>query len=90
MLYTLSKALCDQDELHFILSQLDAENALVLWQDGVLQAVKNPQIFADRPNLFVMKSDLLARGLSLDARFKQISMSELVALTETFSPQIAL
>lgn len=86
MLYTLSKAHTEQ--LDQILAQLNPQDAVVLWQDGVLQAVKNPQIFATLPNVFVLENDLLARGLSCE--LPTVSMTDLVELTEQFYPHIAL
>lgn len=86
MLYTLSKA--HMEQLHEILAQLGPQDALLLWQDGVLQAVKTPQLFATLPNVFVLENDLIARGLSSPLR--QISLAELVELSEQFFPQVAL
>ncbi len=40
MLYTLSKANYDEETLNFFFSHLSENDAVVLWQDGVLQAVK--------------------------------------------------
>lgn len=86
MLYTLSHS--HSENLNALLAQITANDALVLWQDGVLQAVKNPQIFATLPNVFVLENDLLARGLSYE--LPTVSMTDLVELTEQFYPHIAL
>lgn len=86
MLYTLSHS--HSESLNALLAQITANDALVLWQDGVLQAVKNPQIFATLPNVFVLENDLLARGLSCE--LPAVSMIDLVELTEQFYPHIAL
>lgn len=65
MLYTLSKAQYDKQELTILLAQLQPTDALLLWQDGVLQAVKNPQLFANRKNVFALTQDLQARNLTV-------------------------
>lgn len=88
MLYTFAKAQYDQQELRQTLAQLTDNDAVLLWQDGVLQAVKYPALFAKTPNLFILATDLNARGLSTD--FPTVSLAEAVALTERYFPQIAL
>lgn len=88
MLYTLSRADNDLSTLAAIFDNLDVQDAVVLWQDGVLQAVKNPQIFANSAHVFVLANDLHARGLT--TTLPVISLSELVDLSERFYPQIAL
>lgn len=92
MLYTLSNAEYNTQTLADIFAQLNANDAVVLWQDGVLQAVKKPQIFANLPNVFVLKADLEARGLAhlIAPSFQQIDLAELVTITEKFAPQVAL
>ncbi|KAE9535428.1 sulfurtransferase complex subunit TusB [Ursidibacter arcticus] len=88
MLYTFSKAQYDLHQLQSILSQVQPEDAVVLWQDGVLQAVKYPEIFATITNLFILENDLQARGLKTD--FKVISLGEFVRISERYYPQFAL
>ncbi|RPE82654.1 hypothetical protein EDC46_1592, partial [Vespertiliibacter pulmonis] len=46
MLYTLSQANYAPNELTQLLHQITDNDALVLWQNGVLQAVKFPNLFA--------------------------------------------
>ena len=88
MLYTLSKAQYDIQELTALLAQLQPSDALLLWQDGVLQAVKNPQLFANRENVFALAQDLQARNLT--ANVAQVTLEQAVKLTEDFYPQVAL
>ena len=88
MLYTLSKAQYDKQELTTLLAQLQPTDALLLWQDGVLQAVKNPQLFANRENVFALAQDLQARNLT--ATVETISLEQAVKLTEAFYPQVGL
>ncbi len=88
MLYTLSKSQYDHQDLQAFLSQIQANDCVLLWQDGVLQAVKNPQFFANLPRVVALENDVKARGLNLD--IPTISLDELVALTEQFYPQVAL
>ncbi len=87
MLYTFSKAQYDISTLNAILEQVTPDDAIVLWQDGVLQAVKYPQLFANK-QIFVLANDVEARGLTIS--MPSISLSEFVTLTETHFPQIAL
>lgn len=88
MLYTLSKAQYDKQELTTLLAQLQPTDALLLWQDGVLQAVKNPQLFANRENVFALTQDLQARNLTVTV--ETISLEQVVRLTEEFYPQVSL
>lgn len=88
MLYTLSKAQYDKQELTILLAQLQPTDALLLWQDGVLQAVKNPQLFANRENVFALTQDLQARNLTVTV--ETISLEQAVRLTEWFYPQVSL
>jgi len=90
MLYTLSKAQYDLNELNQILAQITENDALVLWQDAVLLAVKSPQIFSKVTHLFILASDLEARGLNSLVNHPSISLSELVNITEKYYPHIAL
>ncbi|QNS15501.1 sulfurtransferase complex subunit TusB [Mannheimia bovis] len=90
MLYTLSNAQYD-DETLSLLNHLNENDAVVLWQDGVLQAVKNPQFFANLPRCYLLERDVIARGLQQSLfEFRTISLAELVKLTEVYFPQIAL
>ena len=88
MLYTLSKAQYDKQELTTLLAQLQPTDALLLWQDGVLQAVKNPQLFANGENVFALTQDLQARNLTVTV--ETISLEQAVRLTEGFYPQVGL
>ena len=88
MLYTLSRAQYDKQELSTLLAQLQPTDALLLWQDGVLQAVKNPQLFANRENVFALTQDLQARNLTVTV--ETISLEQAVRLTEEFYPQVSL
>ena len=88
MLYTLSQAQHSEEELTAIFSRLTEQDAVILWQNGVLQAVKNYDFFAKYPQVFVLETDLDARGLSTD--LATISLEQLVDISERFYPQIAL
>ena len=88
MLDTLSKAQYDKQELSTLLAQLQPTDALLLWQDGVLQAVKNPQLFTNRENVVALTQDLQARNLTTTV--KTISLEQAVKLTEAFYPQMSL
>lgn len=88
MLYTLSQSHYDLNQLAEILRHIHEQDALLLWQDGVLQAVKYPDFFANIQNVFVLEQDLRARGLTTD--LPQISLQKLVQLCGQFYPQMAL
>lgn len=87
MLYTFSLAEYDSNRLSQILDQVTENDAVLLWQDGVLQAVKNPKFFAKIHNIFVLKEDIKARHLKQN--FKMIGIDELVQISEQYYPQIA-
>ncbi|AUI66743.1 MULTISPECIES: sulfurtransferase complex subunit TusB [Glaesserella] len=86
MLYTFSKAQYDSQSLNAILDNITDDDVVVLWQDGVLQAVKSPQLFATK-RVFVLQNDVVARALSVS--FPMISLSEFVKLSEQHFPQLA-
>ena len=88
MLYTLSRAQYDKQDLTTLLAQLQPTDALLLWQDGVLQAIKNPQLFANRENVFALTQDLQARNLTVTV--ETIYLEQVVRLTEEFYPQVSL
>ena len=88
MLYTFSKAQYNDNELKAILTNIQENDIIVLWQDGVLQAIKNANLFTTHQTL-VLENDLQARGLTPLVSLPVISLSELVKLTEKHSPQIS-
>ncbi|MDP8033755.1 sulfurtransferase complex subunit TusB [Pasteurella atlantica] len=90
MLYTLSKAQYDTSELENILINVTEQDAVLLWQDGVLQAVRSSQLFAKITHLFVLDQDVVARGLTLSSHFKRVSLQEVIAIADKYYPQIAL
>lgn len=88
MLYTFSQAHYDPDELQQILANVSKNDAVVLWQNGVLQAVTSPQFFANVPNVFVLENDAHARNLHIE--IPTVSLHQFVELTESHHPHIAL
>ncbi len=91
MLYTFSKAEYAPETLRSFVMHLTENDAVVLWQDGVLQAVKNREIFANLPHCYLLEQDVIARGLNhIVVPFKKISLSEFVKLTEIHFPQVAI
>lgn len=89
MLYTFSRS--DYSELQLIgyLNHLTPQDALLLWQDGVLLAIKYPQLFT---NCYLLDIDVQARQLDklLPPKVRLISLLDLVKLTEQYSPQFCL
>lgn len=88
MLYTFSKANYDLAWLTQTLAQFDENDIALLWQDGVLQAVKNTECFAN-VRTYVLSEDLQARGLTHINTFPEVELNEVVTLTEYYFPQIA-
>ncbi|HDR1021750.1 TPA: sulfurtransferase complex subunit TusB [Pasteurella multocida] len=95
MLYTFSQSNYTTHELIQHLQNTTAQDAIVLWQDGVYLLVKYPTILesANAP-CYALAIDLEARNLmamfNKQDKIKQISLSELVKLTEQHTPQFAL
>ncbi|MDO4698796.1 MAG: sulfurtransferase complex subunit TusB [Pasteurellaceae bacterium] len=88
MLYTFSSAHYDCEEFEALLAQLTTDDALIFWQDGVLQAVRSEAKLATIQNVFVLQNDLIARGLTL--KLSTISLEQFVQLSEHYFPQVAL
>ena len=95
MLYTFSQADYDQHTLEIYVRNANATDAIVLWQDGVLLAIKQADVLARcQAPCFVLENDLLARNLTAllpeNAKVRSISLADFVAISEQYSPQIAL
>ena len=95
MLYTFSQADYDQQTLEIYVRNANATDAIVLWQDGVLLAIKQADVLARcQAPCFVLENDLLARNLTAllpeNAKVRSISLADSVAISEQYSPQIAL
>ncbi|QPB41758.1 DsrH/TusB family sulfur relay protein [Rodentibacter haemolyticus] len=95
MLYCFSKAVYDNDELADYFSRITEKDAVVLWLDGVLLAIKSPQYFKNcKGRCFALEQDVLARNLTAllpkENQIRLISLSHFVDVTEQYSPQIAL
>ena len=94
MLYTFSQAHYSETELQRYLTEITENDAVVLWQDGVLLAVKYGEMLTQCKGQCVMlKQDVLARNLTAllsNNQVRSISLADLVDLTAQYSPQIAL
>ena len=95
MLYTFSQADYDQQTLEIYVRNANAADAIVLWQDGVLLAIQQADVLARcQAPCFVLENDLLARNLTAllpeNAKVRSISLADFVAISEQYSPQIAL
>lgn len=94
MLYTFSQAHYSETELQRYLTEITENDAVVLWQDGVLLAVKYGEMFTQcKGQCFVLEQDVLARNLTTllsNNKVRSISLADLVDLTAQYSPQIAL
>lgn len=95
MLYTFSQADYDQQTLEIYVRNANAADAIVLWQDGVLLAIKQADVLARcQAPCFVLENDLLARNLTAllpeNAKVRSISLADFVAISEQYFPQIAL
>ena len=95
MLYTFSQAHYAEIELQRYLAEITENDVMVLWQDGVLLAVKYEEMFTQcKGQCFVLEQDVLARNLTAllpeNNQVRSISFTDLVDLTAQYSPQIAL
>ena len=94
MLYTFSQAHYSETELQRYLTEITENDAVVLWQDGVLLAVKYGEMLTQcKGQCFMLKQDVLARNLTAlfsNNQVRSISLADLVDLTAQYSPQIAL
>ena len=95
MLYTFSQSDYPKTELDDYFLYITEKDAVVLWQDGVLLAVKYPDYFARcKANYMMLEQDVLARNLTAllpqISKIKLISIEELVGITENYSPQLSL
>ena len=94
MLYTFSQAHYSETELQRYLTDITENDAVVLWQDGVLLVVKYGEMFTQcKGQCFVLEQDVLARNLTTllsNNKVRSISLADLVDLTAQYSPQIAL
>ena len=94
MLYTFSQAHYSETELQRYLTEITENDAVVLWQDGVLLAVKYGEMLTQcKGQCFMLKQDVLARNLTAllsNNQVRSISLADLVGLTAQYSPQIAL
>ncbi len=94
MLYTFSQAHYSEADLQRYLTEITENDAVVLWQDGVLLVVKYGEMFTQcKGQCFVLEQDVLARNLTTllsNNKVRSISLADLVDLTAQYSPQIAL
>lgn len=94
MLYTFSQAHYSETDLQRYLTDITENDAVVLWQDGVLLVVKYGEMFTQcKGQCFVLEQDVLARNLTAllsNNKVRSISLVDLVDLTAQYSPQIAL
>lgn len=89
MLYTFAKSDYSAQQLQYYLAQCGEKDAVLLWQDGVLLALKYPQLLAD---CYVLDIDAQARNILelLPSKVRLVSLMDLVHLTEQYYPQLSL
>lgn len=95
MLYTFSRAHYSETDLQRYLTGIMENDAVVLWQDGVLLAVKYGEMFIQcKGQCFMLEQDVLARNLTAllpeNNQVRSILLTDFVELTAQYSPQIAL
>ena len=94
MLYTFSQAHYSEIELQRYLTDITENDAVVLWQDGVLLAAKCGEMFTQcKGQCFMLEQDVLARNVTAllpNNKVRSISLTDFVDLTAQYSPQIAL
>lgn len=95
MLYTLSRSPFASPALTDILRLATAQDALLLWSDGVIAALANSEfaepLATSSVKVYVLQEDVLARGLSahLHPQTQVIDYQGWVALTEQYPQQLA-
>lgn len=91
MLYTFSQAHYAEKVLLRYLANIQQDDVIVLWQDGVLLALKYPRWFA---KAYLLEADVIARNftalLAPKGDFTFLSMAQFIGLTEKHFPQLAL
>ena len=94
MLYTFSQAHYSETDFQRYLTSITENDAVVLWQDGVLLVVKYGEMFTQcKGQCFVLEQDVLARNVTAllpNNKVRSISLTDFVDLTAQYSPQIAL
>lgn len=95
MLYTFAQADYSPQELQQYVQSMHSTDAIILWQDGVLLALKYPEIWRQsQANCYVLQLDIQARQLiepfSALPEIEMISLEKLVELSEQYFPQLAL
>lgn len=95
MLYTLSSSPFASQALTDILRLATAQDALLLWSDGVLAALASSEfaepLAASPVKVYVLQVDAQARGIAerLLSQIQVIDYSGWVALTEQYPQQLA-
>ena len=94
MLYTFSQAHYSETDFQRSLTEITENDAVILWQDGVLLSVKYGEMFTQcKGQCFVLEQDVLARNVTAllpNNKVRSISLTDFVDLTAQYSPQIAL
>ena len=93
MLHIVNRSPYQSRSIEQCLNQLQPNDALLLIEDAVYAALKNSRwqssLAASSAKLYVLKSDLMARGLTdkpLSETIKQVDYSGFVELTENHTP----
>ncbi|MFC0308902.1 DsrH/TusB family sulfur relay protein [Gallibacterium trehalosifermentans] len=94
MFYTFSRSEYDLQQLEELVAQITEQDAILLWQNGVLLPLKYPMLFQDT-HYYVLENDVIARHLQHyfspeNTAFSLISLTDFVKLTEEYFPQISL
>lgn len=95
MLYTFANSQYDQQQLITLFTNITSQDAILLWQNGVLLPIKYPQILQLQPHYYLLKHDVIARGLQAffpqeSRQFTLLELPELVQLTESHYPQLSM
>lgn len=93
MLYSFSSIYYGDAELADYVKHCTEQDAILLWQDGILLALKYPHLWQQTlAACYLLKTDLQARNLKLpkNSKFQPVSMHQLVEITERHFPQLAL
>jgi len=92
MLYTFSQANYSRNELMRYFQYITENDTVLLWQDGILLALKETALLEHcKAPVYAVEDDVQARGLTskIPAQWF-ISQAESVELIEEFAPHFAL
>lgn len=87
MLITISDPNLDLQFIESIIQDIAPDDLIIFWQEGIFHLLKNENLL-NHGNILVLERDVKAFGI--DTSCKQISLTELVKITELHHNHLAL